>query len=280
VLVGLGLASLVLLTVVHQSGAFSIDKTGNAAQRITRLYVVFCCFWFVACTSIGWIRRARGKRAPLAARTWPLYAPLIACALAVGAIQVLNSTGSWPIGVPAGLRPKLWITVIFVAWPLLPAAYITFFLAIQTRQWKERPDPSATCPVCRYNLQGNQSGRCPECGTPVEHDATIPREFFKLRGYLLYPELSEFPTAATHYAVLKKASRDEGMPNAVDILMFLAVSAVVACNLLQQLEHLSSISMLLLIPFALLHMLCHRRRMRRRLRRYLAESQYEAGLGQ
>jgi hypothetical protein len=23
------------------------------------------------------------------------------------------------------------------------------------------------CPICRYDLQGNESGRCPECGTAV-----------------------------------------------------------------------------------------------------------------
>jgi len=162
--------------------------------------------------------------------------------------------------------------MILAAWPLFVAGILTFYLALQTRLWIARPDPSEKCPICAYNLQGNQSGRCPECGTPVEHDATIPREYFKSRGYLFYPELSEFPTAAARYAAQRQATRDEGMPNTVDILMFLAASAVVACRLVKRLEHLSSISIFVFIPFVLLHLLCHRRRVRRRLRSYLANS--------
>jgi hypothetical protein len=32
------------------------------------------------------------------------------------------------------------------------------------RQWKHRPK-AGHCPACRYNLTGNTSGRCPECGS-------------------------------------------------------------------------------------------------------------------
>ncbi len=37
------------------------------------------------------------------------------------------------------------------------------------RRWINRPEPApgVFCKVCGYNLRGNVSGRCPECGTPV-----------------------------------------------------------------------------------------------------------------
>lgn len=37
-----------------------------------------------------------------------------------------------------------------------------------------RPTPYPACPQCRYNLTGNQSGVCPECGAPVP-GAEAPR---------------------------------------------------------------------------------------------------------
>jgi hypothetical protein len=33
--------------------------------------------------------------------------------------------------------------------------------------WRNRPVPAGLCPVCEYDLRGNISGRCPECGTAV-----------------------------------------------------------------------------------------------------------------
>ena len=33
--------------------------------------------------------------------------------------------------------------------------------------WRDRPIPSGLCQHCGYNLTGNVSGRCPECGTQI-----------------------------------------------------------------------------------------------------------------
>jgi hypothetical protein len=41
------------------------------------------------------------------------------------------------------------------------------FCWYRTRAPVRRPFPPGRCRKCGYNLTGNVSGRCPECGTPV-----------------------------------------------------------------------------------------------------------------
>jgi len=36
--------------------------------------------------------------------------------------------------------------------------------------WRDRPFPAGHCQQCGYDLTGNVSGRCPECGTAVGDD--------------------------------------------------------------------------------------------------------------
>ena len=48
---------------------------------------------------------------------------------------------------------------------LVPAAAASL---IYTRlRWKYVASDHPLCPECGYNLTGNESGDCPECGTPV-----------------------------------------------------------------------------------------------------------------
>lgn len=62
-------------------------------------------------------------------------------------------------------------------WYPLPAFVIVFgvigaFIVarrIRVKMNEPRGDPEARpCPKCEYDLRGNVTGRCPECGTPVE----------------------------------------------------------------------------------------------------------------
>ena len=34
--------------------------------------------------------------------------------------------------------------------------------------WRDRPAPPGVCQVCAYDLTGNTSGRCPECGAQID----------------------------------------------------------------------------------------------------------------
>jgi hypothetical protein len=56
----------------------------------------------------------------------------------------------------------LWVPLIFVAGP-------TAFLWYRERR---RRFPSGHCQLCGYNLKGNQSGVCPECGSLIVRAST------------------------------------------------------------------------------------------------------------
>jgi hypothetical protein len=52
------------------------------------------------------------------------------------------------------------------------------YLVLHTR-WQRTSDSmqSSYCMKCEYDLRGNTSGRCPECGTPID-----PKQFTRLLG--------------------------------------------------------------------------------------------------
>jgi hypothetical protein len=84
----------------------------------------------------------------------------------VYAYQDVHEACSWPWGP----QPALPVLRVF-----LVRALILMFacrLAASARWWLEdhwrwRPAPPDVCRQCGYNLTGNVSGRCPECGTDV-----------------------------------------------------------------------------------------------------------------
>lgn len=59
---------------------------------------------------------------------------------------------------PAGPGTPNWLIAAVLT---LLAAYTGYLW------WRDRPPPAGHCPVCAYDLRGNVSGRCPECGTAV-----------------------------------------------------------------------------------------------------------------
>jgi len=68
---------------------------------------------------------------------------------------------------PAGPGTPNWLIGVVLA---LLAAYIGYI-------WRRnRPAPAGLCPVCEYDLRGNISGRCPECGTSVGDEIRRGRE--------------------------------------------------------------------------------------------------------
>jgi hypothetical protein len=70
---------------------------------------------------------------------------------------------TWPGEWPGG---TMWTFAIWLGYPMVIAAILPamwLVLAGRNRWWSARN----RCTACGYNLTGNTSGICPECGTPV-----------------------------------------------------------------------------------------------------------------
>ena len=64
----------------------------------------------------------------------------------------------------SGSAMSLWgVTAVFITYPIIA------FIRGRFRRWRELP--SGQCRACSYDLTGNVSGVCPECGTPLEKDS-------------------------------------------------------------------------------------------------------------
>lgn len=76
----------------------------------------------------------------------------------------------WPtwgmVRLPTGAVARSFITPLWL--PLAAFAIPTVVLFWHDR----RRVPAGHCPRCRYNLTGNVSGACPECGNPVSGTAS------------------------------------------------------------------------------------------------------------
>jgi hypothetical protein len=65
----------------------------------------------------------------------------------------------WPVWTGYGVMPPPY--VLLFLWPV-PVGMI--FLLFLPSFWSSQGDGGARCPSCEYDLTGNTSGVCPECG--------------------------------------------------------------------------------------------------------------------
>ncbi len=120
------------------------------------------------------------RRQPSMWQHWPM-----ALASAVGVYFFGGIAASYWIPKLLGLPEFAPASVEFVRIVTISAAILAFFSALRyfhrrnlarlERQLLEALVRS-TCVCCGYNLTGNVSGRCPECGTPIAAgtDAAAP----------------------------------------------------------------------------------------------------------
>ena len=117
----------------------------------------------VAAGAVSWpaVRRSRSVflRDSFAPAAWPqrrgrIVASYVSLALAAG----------FGLAVAPGLSPTQYGAMAFV-WVLITA------LVLWRLHWIRRnTHPPGHCSRCGYNLTGNASGTCPECGTPAPED--------------------------------------------------------------------------------------------------------------
>jgi hypothetical protein len=108
-------------------------------------------FWLGAANALaGWLLRPRSHH------------PVIEC--------VLFCPGSWLYALVVAVW---WFDPArddFMRFPALFGLVVSWLATFAGYcVWKAHRKPAEdVCRVCEYNLAGNVSGRCPECGTPIE----------------------------------------------------------------------------------------------------------------
>lgn len=107
------------------------------------------CFWIATIPNGALGRFPLAISTTLRSKIWPAYATMPA---EVG-----------PIGAAPALTTLRVLTI-----PLLPPALLLFVATLfcWLRYWR-RPAKPGLCSQCGYDLTGNASGACPECGRPV-----------------------------------------------------------------------------------------------------------------
>lgn len=155
-----------------------------------------------------WVR----GRPPREARLWPIIVlPLLAAvwlAAAEGGEQYRMYVERRASRIPG--YSFFWMDIGFpligVALPLVFWGMTWLMLWAVARAWR-LPTTPGKCPTCDYDLTGNTSGVCPECGTRCVFDQSIPHWYYKSRFRWL-PELAEFPDASARYAAHQAASKE------------------------------------------------------------------------
>lgn len=61
--------------------------------------------------------------------------------------------------------------VAIIVWVVLTLVAVTTAIPLIRKRDRDRLAQSGRCIRCGYNLAGNASGVCPECGTPVQKNS-------------------------------------------------------------------------------------------------------------
>jgi hypothetical protein len=119
--------------------------------------------WTAACSAAGWVAALRRRGSAFSVRVWPVVVPVMVSALwlsATEAWQLREASGSWVTASPT------WVLIMGVAIPLVVGGGLAVLLVLHARVWR-RGGAVGVCLKCGYNLTGNVSGVCPECGKPT-----------------------------------------------------------------------------------------------------------------
>lgn len=85
-------------------------------------------------------------------------------------VIIINDSFSYGnIGLPGWFLDMI-VLIAFVAPPIL-VAYMASRTVYTNMHWRFVESDGRYCENCEYDLTGNVSGRCPECGSPIENQS-------------------------------------------------------------------------------------------------------------
>ncbi len=94
------------------------------------------------------------------------FLPVLAVAAVVVREVVVSIADDIPAGVDIPYRLDKILLGLMIGLPLLTAYVVSRFIYTNLR-WRWEETDGRYCLACGYDLTGNVSGRCPECGTDV-----------------------------------------------------------------------------------------------------------------
>ncbi len=154
-----------------------IDHAGDASFILYLIFPVFIASVAGALTFYLLSRRLSRKKMPFH-HTVPRYerrtclgvtVPLFLCLLFIAPFA-LEAAGSriWGSGfIGSGGSSETLSLILFLLFSFfLP--YLAARVVYERLRWRQVASADPLCPNCLYNLTGNVSGRCPECGTPID----------------------------------------------------------------------------------------------------------------
>lgn len=195
-------ASIVVYVLIAEVvGLYPMGQRHSKAFAVSARLFESLTLWFLSWLAIGSLLAKRWRGLSFRVRTWPIVLPPLAFGLGM-AISFAWEFQGWlsdpvlPSWVPfAASGVNLFGGVYFAA--------CLYFLCHMWAKW----GAMNICPICRYDLTGNVSGTCPECGSPVESDTRIPVRFYAAK-YRWFPELGDFNTPKERYEALQRAWKD------------------------------------------------------------------------
>ena len=223
--------------------------------------------WTANCSAVGWVIHLRREATRHQGRAWPIIVVPLLVAVWLAVAEAADSYGEF---VKPSMMPRSFY-LLGVGLHLAVGALLAGVLWWQCRVWK-RWGAAGICPVCQYDLRGNESGRCSECGTPIEADSRIPLWFFS-REHRWLPELSHFETASQRQLAFQQATR--AMQRTLSgwvtlIVLFLPVLCFTP-TVQTWLGKKWTVTLVALTLLAFAMIWVHRRRMRALLRQQLAD---------
>jgi hypothetical protein len=157
--------------------------------------------WTILCSGYVGMMMFRRRPHPEHGRTWPTAMVPVLAGLWESICLARGHWADFFHSTLASLPSWRTITLLMTLTPLAMGLMAAAFLLILAWNWRRLHRPG-TCSVCGYDLRGNTSHRCPECGLQLGGDED--KESYR---YVSCPEALLFETAAERDAALREAGR-------------------------------------------------------------------------